>query len=271
MASTQTDESEEQTDSATRRKRFVSAPSTAAVGSEGAQGSDSGTPQEQGPLMGRGAAIGGVAMGAAALLCFVLAAGFSGGEATVSDETATQVFGLQEQVRALETQTDALPDAKDADRALVTAQTAADEIAQRQNNYSHLTPEIAAAGGVLDPQLTLTTLRNLTPYFDPSVSQSSLEPWYLLDSDKNVPSGVGIPMSFKSGFTWVAQRPYTITEDSTIEVTWLAVQTVTAEGEKPAVLAWAKADYDITRKTFSKVRTGTTVIGEALRMEVKTQ
>jgi hypothetical protein len=35
------------------------------------------------------------------------------------------------------------------------------------------------------------------------------------------------------------------------------------------VLAWARADYDMTRKSFSRVQTGTTTTGEALRQEVK--
>lgn len=265
---TSIDESSAQVESTGRKTRFVASstaePKAKALGPVG-----HGEPE--GPLMGCGAAIGGVAMGAAAVLCFVLAAGFSGGEASVSDETAAEVFALREQISAAETMAEVLPEAEDADRGLVIAQTSADEIAGLQNDYRHLTPSVAQAGGTLDQAASEATRRNLTPYFAPSVDSSMLEPWYLLASDKDVPAGNGIPMSFDSGFEWIAQRPYAINEDSTIRVTWLAVETRPAEGQALAVLAWARADYDMTRKTFSDVETGTTTTGEALRQEVKAQ
>ncbi|MGI8306947.1 hypothetical protein [Saccharopolyspora hattusasensis] len=189
----------------------------------------------------------------------------------MSDETAQEeVFSLREQIQLAEAKTEALPGVKDVDRGLITAQISAGKIAELQNEYRHLTPNVAAADGKLDADATLSTRRNLTPYFTPSVDRSALEPWYLLASDKDVPKGVGIPMGFDSDFEWVAQRPYTINDDSTVRVTWLAVETRPAEGQTAAVLAWARADYDMTRKTFSNVETGTTVTGEALRLGVKT-
>lgn len=269
MASTQTGEKDEQAEKPAFVRRSFASSQASPADSEQEAGGGHGGSQEQGALMSRRAAIGGVGMGAAALLCFVLGAGLSGGEATISDRTATEVFALQEWVKAAQTKEESLPAAKDAERGLVLAQTSADAVAQLQNDYRHLAPEVAAAGGKLDGSSASTTQRNLVPYFAPSVDQSSLQPWFLLASDKDVPAGVGIPMSFDSGFEWVAQRPYLIDADSRVRVTWLAVETHPAEGQTPAVLAWARADYDLTRKTLFDVRSGTTATGEALRLEVK--
>lgn len=268
MAATEIDKSGEQAESTARKTRFVASPTAEPTSN------DAGLAEQEevdGALMSRRAAIGGVCMGAAAVLCFVIGAGLSGGGSAVSASTAREVSGLREQIRVAETTTDALPRAEDADRALVTAQSSAGQIAQLQNDYRHLTPSVAAKGGTLDAAASESTRRNLTPYFSPEVGQPALEPWYLLASDKEVPAGTGIAMSFDSGFKWVAQRPYSIDEDSTIRVTWLAVETRPAQGQTPAVLAWADADYDMTRKTFSDVETGTTTTGEALRQEVKAQ
>lgn len=269
MAATQIDESGEQAEKPARKTRFVASPSAEAASDDDA--GTAGRVEASGALMSRRAAIGGVGMGAAALLLFVVGAGLSGGEASVSEAKAQEVFELREQIRTEQTRADALPQPQDADRGLVTAQSSAEQIAGLQNDYRHLTPSVAAAGGELDPAASEPTRRNLTPYFSPEVGQSALEPWYLLASDKDVPAGTGLPMSFDSGFEWVAQRPYSIDESGLIRVTWLAVETRPAEGQEPAVLAWARADYDMTRKTFSEVETGTTTTGEALRQEVKAQ
>lgn len=268
MATTEIGKSGEQVESPARRTRFVTSP-TAEPTSNGAGPAEH--VEADGALMSRRAAIGGVCMGAAAVLCFVLGAGLSGGGSAVSGSTAREVMELRDQIRVAETKADALPKAEDADRALVTAQSSAVQIAQLQNDYRHLTPLVAAKGGTLEASASESTRRNLTPYFSPEVGQPALEPWYLLASDKEVPAGNGLPMSFDSGFKWVAQRPYSLNEDSTIRVTWLAVETRPAAGRTPTVLAWAHADYDMTRKTFSNVETGTTTTGEALRQEVKAQ
>lgn len=269
MASTQTEEKDEQAAKpAFVRRSFTSSGASTTESPEGTDGG-TGRTQEQGPLMSRRAAISGVGMGAAALLCFVVGAGLSGGEATVSDKTAAEVFVLQERIKAAQTKEESLPAAKDAGRGLVLAQTSADSVAQLQDDYRHLAPEVSAAGGKLDGSSAATTQRNLVPYFAPSVDQSLLQPWYLLASDKDVSAGVGIPMSFDSGFTWIAQRPYFIDADSRVRVTWLAVESHPAQGQTPAVLAWARADYDLTRKTLFDVQTSTTAMGEALRLEVE--
>lgn len=270
MASTQTGEQDGQAEkSAFVRRSFTSAPASTTGPARGPDDEATG-PQAQGPPMSRRAAIGGVGMGAAALLCFVLGAGFSGsGEAKVSGRTATEVSALQERIKAAETKQEALPETTDAERGLVLAQTSADAVAQLQNDCRHLAPEVAASGGKLNGTSAATTQRNLVPYFAPSVDQSALQPWYLLAADKDAPAGVGIPMSFDSGFEWVAQRPYLIDADSRVRVTWLAVESHPAEGQTPAVLAWARADYDLTRKTLFDVQSGATATGEALRLEVK--
>jgi hypothetical protein len=246
-------------------KRFVSS----SMGEPDATGrEDDSTEQAEGPLMSRRAAIAGVGMGALAVLGFVVGAG-TGGPVSVDETLTAEVSALRDEIKTVQTQTEGLPSAIDADRGLVLAQGSAQDVATLQNDYSHLAPKIAAAGG--DPGgLTANTRRGLTPYFAPSVDQSLLEPWYLLASDKDVANGLGIPMSFKSGAQWVAQRPYLVKVDGTIPVTWLAYETHSAEGQEPAVLAWASANYDMTRRTFIDVTTGTTTTGQALRLEVKT-
>ncbi|WP_424863106.1 hypothetical protein [Streptomyces sp. MMS24-I29] len=267
MASTENKESAGQADISVHKKRFTAFPDTGWA----ADGTDAGKqPGAAGALMSRTAAIGGVAMGAAALLCFVLATGFSGDETPVSDETSRQVFSLREQIRLAEAKAAALPDAKDAERALVMAQTSAGQVAALQNDYRNLAPRVAAADGRLGSDAMMTTRRNLIPYFAPSVGRDSLAPWYLLASDKDVPEGIGIPMSFDSGFHWSAQMPFTVNDDGTVPVTWLAVETQPAAEQTPVVLAWARADYDTTRKTFMNLETGITATGEELRLEVKT-
>ncbi|MFI1408698.1 hypothetical protein ACH4Y0_01975 [Streptomyces sp. NPDC020707] len=164
--------------------------------------------------------------------------------------------------------TAALPKADDAERGLTAALTAAGQVAKMQNDYRYLTPSVAADGGTLDTATSQSTLRNLIPYFAPSVHQADLGPRYLLAGDKDVAAGVGTPMGFSSGFEWVAQVPYLV-NDSTITVTWLAMETRTGAGERPVVLAWARADYDQVRKAFVNIQTGATATGEALRQEVK--
>ncbi|MEV7953026.1 hypothetical protein [Streptomyces sp. NPDC088141] len=260
MTSTQTDESGE---GAMRKTRFVA---TSASSQEGAEAPEQTEPT--GSLRKRTLVVS-VSMGVGALLCFVLSAGFSGGQSAASDTAAPEISSLQEQLRTTEAKAASLPKADDAERGLTAALTAAGQVAKLQNDYRFLTPGVAAAGGKLDTTASQSTLRNLIPYFAPSVPQAELEPWYLLASDKDVPAGVGIPMSFNSGFEWVDQVPYLVNDDSTITVTWLAVQIRTGASEKPAVLAWARADYDLVRKAFVNIQTGTTATGEALQQEVK--
>ncbi|WP_338675873.1 hypothetical protein V1460_25110 [Streptomyces sp. SCSIO 30461] len=139
-----------------------------------------------------------------ALLCFVLSAGFSGGHSAVSDRAASEISSLQEQIRITEAKTAALPKADDAERGLTAALTAAGQVAKLQNDYRYLTPSVAADGGTLVTATSQSTLRNLIPYFTPSAHWTNLKPWYLLASDKGVAAGVGIPMSFSSGFEWAA-------------------------------------------------------------------
>ncbi|MFD2024178.1 hypothetical protein [Promicromonospora aerolata] len=218
--------------------------------------------------MRTGTVVAAVSMGVGALLCFVLAAGFAGGRPGDSAQMSQELFALQERIRVAEAKTVALPGAEDADRGLVAALSASGQVAKLQNDYRYLTPHVAASGGDVDFDASLSGRRNLVPYFAPSVDQARLAPWYLLAGDKDVASGIGTPMSFDSGFEWVAQVPYAITDDSSVEVTWLALETRTGQGETPALLAWASAHYDMHRRTFSGVTTGTTATGEALRLEV---
>ncbi|MEV0412429.1 hypothetical protein AB0I68_16895 [Streptomyces sp. NPDC050448] len=260
MASTQTDES---SGSAVRKTRFVA---TSGSSQEGAD-----TPERMEPAgrLRKPTLAAGLSMGVGALLCFVLSAGISDGQSAVRGTAAPEVSSLQEQIRITEAKTAALPKADDAERGLTAALTAAGQVAKLQNDYRYLTPNLAANGGKLDPATSQSTLRNLIPYFAPSVHQGDLGPWYLLAGDKDVPAGVGIPMSFDSGFEWAGQVPYLVNDDGTIAVTWLAMETRTGAGEKPAVLAWARADYDLVRNAFVNIQTGTTATGEALEQKVK--
>ncbi|WP_405824636.1 hypothetical protein OG705_30255 [Streptomyces sp. NBC_00838] len=190
----------------------------------------------------------------------------------MSDTAAPEISSLRERIRTTEAKTAALPRADDATRGLAAARTAAGQVAKLQNDYRYLTPGVAADGGTLAAAKSQPTLRNLIPYFAPSVHQTDLGPWYLLASDKDVAAGVGIPMSFNSGFEWVAEVPYLVNDDSTVSVTWLAMETRTVRkgaGERPAVLAWARTDYDLVRKAFVNLQTGRTATGEALKQKVK--
>lgn len=258
MASTQVGESG---GGAVRKTRFAA---TSASLQEGAD-----TPEQTDPAGGlrKRTLVAGVSMGVGALLCLVLSVGFSGGQGAVSDTAAPEISSLQEQTRITEAKTAALPNADDAERGLTAALTAAGQVAKLQNDYRYLTPSVAADGGKLDTATSRSTLRNLIPYFAPSVHQADLGPWYLLASDKDVAAGIGIPMSFNSGFEWIAQVPYLVNDDGTVTVTWLAMETRTGAGEKPAVLAWARAEHGLVRKTFVNIQTGTTATGEALKQE----
>ncbi|MCX5103418.1 hypothetical protein [Streptomyces sp. NBC_00439] len=261
MASKQTDESG---DRAVRKTRFV------ATSSSSTESTDAPEQTELTDGLRTPTLVAGVSMSVAALLCFALSAGLPGGQTTVSDEAVPKVSSLQAQIRTAHAKTAALPKANDAERGLTEALASAGQVATLQNGYRYLTPGVTASGGKLDAAASQSTLRNLIPYFAQSVHQPDLGPWYLLASDKDVAAGIGIPMSFDSGFAWVAQVPYLVNDDNTITATWLAMETRTGPGEKPAVLAWARADYDLVRKTFSDIQTGTTATGEALRQEVKT-
>ncbi|MEU0030653.1 hypothetical protein [Streptomyces sp. NPDC006335] len=260
MASTQSGESGW---GAARKTRFVAASASSQEAAD--------TPEQTEPASGlrKRTLVAGVSMGVGALLCFVLSAGFSGGQSAVSDTSAPEISSLQEQIRITEAKTAALPKADDAERGLTAALAAAGQVAKLQNDYRYLTPSVAADGGSLDTATSEATLRNLIPYFAPSVHQADLGPWYLLASDKDVAAGVGIPMSFNSGFEWIAQVPYLVNDDSTITMTWLAMETRTGAGERPAVLAWARAHWDLVRKAFVKIQTGTTATGEALKQEMR--
>ncbi|MGW5927731.1 hypothetical protein ACWF2L_15980 [Streptomyces anulatus] len=246
-----------------RKTRFVA---TSASSQESAD-----TPDQTEPAGGprKRTLVAGVSMGVGALLCFVLSPEGSGGQGAVSDTAAPEISSLQEQIRITEVKTAALPKADDAERGLTAALTAAGQVAKLQNDYRYLTRSVAADGGTLDTAMSQSTLRNLIPYFAPSVRQVDLGPWYLLASDKDVAAGVGIPMSFNSGFEWIAQVPYLVNDDNTVTVTWLAMETRTGAGERPAVLAWARADYGLVRKAFVNMRTGTTATGDALKQEVR--
>ncbi|MFJ8212585.1 hypothetical protein [Streptomyces sp. NPDC096033] len=260
MASTQADESG---GSAVRKTRFVA---TSGSSQEGAD-----TPERMEPAgrLRKRTVAAGLGMGVGALLCFLLSAGMSDGQSAVRGAAVPEVSSLREQLRITVAKTAALPKADDAERGLTAALRAAGQVAKLQNDYRYLTPKVAADGGKLDAATSQSTLRNLIPYFAPSVHQEDLGPWYLLAGDKDVPAGVGIPMSFDSGFEWAGQVPYLVNDDGTIAVTWLATETRAGAGEKPAVLAWARADYDLVRNAFVNIRTGTTVTGKALEQEVR--
>ena len=263
MASTGTEGSGDRAKGVSYTKRFV----TAAASSPPAEQA---TPDEGQPsgISTRTIVLSAI-MVVLALLLFIMSAGFGSSATTVSDADAQRIFTLREQIQTAQSQMTNLPHATDTQRGLDSALSAGHEVADLQNDYRALTPQVAQADGELDDDAALTTRRNLTPYFSPSVAQSDLDPWYLLASDQHVDDAVGIPMSFDSGFIWQVQVPSTVQTDSTIPVTWLAVQTEVAEGQTPVVLGWARADYDMTRKTFVNITTGTTTTGEALRQEVR--
>lgn len=262
---------QEETPELVRTRSFVTPSSRRVLLEGGATVPTEGIEDEEGiEELGTRTVIVGVVMLVIALLCFVISIGSigSGSEDQGLEADSHELSALQKDISTTRTAIEALPATKDVDRGLVLALQAATRVAQLQNDYRSLTPAVAEAGGKLDPALTLSTRQQLTPYFTPSVDSTATNPWYLLADDAERPVGIGIPMSFDSGFEWVADVPTTIEVDGSVPVTWQAVSTTSAKGQEPLVLAWVRADYDITRQTFSQVRSGMTVQGESLAMEV---
>lgn len=213
--------------------------------------------------------VAGVVMGVLAIavvLTALVLPGVAGGQ--VRDEDDDAAFALRERISVARAKSEALPAAQDAERGLTVAHKMATEVADRQDDYRWLAARLTDDGEV-DTALGAGTRRNLVPYFETIVDRDVFDPWYLLDADRDVPVGIGSPVGFDSGFTWQAQMPVLINDDGTVPVTWLAVETRTGDGAEPAVLAWAQADYDLTRRVFMHVTTGVTVTGEGLQLEVR--
>lgn len=259
------------------RKRFTGSAAPSAISAQSpdeAEGSES-AEASAGVFEGltRRTVVPAVAMGAAGMLCMTLALATAGGEPQVSEEAAAQVFELQDRRSTALAAAEALPDPGNAERSLSAAHQRAQRIAELQNDYRHLTPQ-AAEDGELDPASVLSTRGNLMPYFASTVSPEAVEPWYLLDADRHVPLGTGIPMSFDSGFVWRAGSPQTVNADGTVPVVWTAIQTrpgTDEDGEplEPAVLAVATADYDHQRAAFGDVRVVVTTAGHQLRLDAE--
>ncbi|MEW1548337.1 hypothetical protein [Streptomyces tsukubensis] len=171
MAST---EAGEWSGGAERETRFVASSATSA------EGSDTPEPAEPAGGLRNRTLIACASMGVGARLCFVLSAGVSGGQGTVSRTAAPEIPSLLEQIRITEVKAAALPEAYDAERGLTATPTAADQVAELQNDYWHLAPSVAADDGRLDTALSHSRLRNLTP----SVHQADLGSCCLLASGK---------------------------------------------------------------------------------------
>jgi len=223
--------------------------------------------------LGRCGAACAVVMVVAAVGCFAASIQVSPakGSSEVSPADRQAIFDLRERIALTESREEALPDRPATERGLVTARESATRVADLQNQYRVFSPAIGDDGGALGRrgELGEEVVRDLRPYFTTGVDLAVLEPWYLLASDTQVPVGSGLPATFRSGFHWVAQDPYGIDQAGVVRVSWLALETNEVPGARPRVLAWAQADYDLVRKVFSGVRTGTTVQGETLRLEVR--
>lgn len=243
-------------------RRFVSsATATPAV-------TESVSPLEQSPrLLSRRAAWTAGGFGFATVACLVLALGVTGGDTPPSLALQQEQIALQEAISAAESSQAALPTTADAQRGLKVALESAHEVAALQNQYRYLTGELISTGALNTEKATLIRQR-LSPLFATQISIDELGPWYLLEADKHVPLGTGLPQSFDSGFVWVPQVPMEFTADGRIPVIWVAVQTRSAEGATPAVLAWATAEFDPQRKVFTAIDVGVTVTGASLGVEV---
>jgi len=232
---------------------------------------DDGEPEQRTRMgLSQRSAVCAVVMVVAAAGCFAASIQVSTakGSSEMSPADRQAIFDLRERIALAESRKEAIPDRTDTERGLVTAHEAARRVADLQNQYRILSPAIGNNGGSLG-RLGETVVRDLTPYFTTGVDPVSLEPWYLLASDTQVSVGSGLPTNFRSGFRWVAPAPYDIDQAGRASVFWLALATNPAPGTEPRVLAWARADYDLVRKAFSDVRTGTTLHGETLRLEVR--
>lgn len=243
-------------------RRFVASADAAGAPCGAAPSDDA---PERGPLLSTRAAAAGFAMIAAAGLVALLGPGLIGPDQAVPEADAARISSLQSEISLIEKTDDALPGADDVERGLTAGQEAAEQVADWQNGYRHLAGE-AVTGGLSDSS-TADGERNLAPYFAPGTDASAFAPWYLLGADAQAPEGSGLPGDFDSGFAWTAQTPSTVAVDGSIPVVWLATETRPSEGRDPVVLAWASADYDLTSKTFSDVRTGVTAQGVSQEAE----
>lgn len=239
--------------------------------SDGGGSSDSGQEGAAGGMSRASVVLAG-SLVLAAVLVLVLAAGFAGGPVQVSEKHEKRAFDLRQQIQQAETQAEDLPETKDAQRGLTIALEQAEQVEQLQNDYRSLTPETAQRDGVLPVTKRASIRRNLVPLFAPDEDASAVEPWYLLTADKDSDIGLGTPQSFASKMEWQAQAPATVTDDGVVRVTWLARQKTSEKpqvDESSPVLAWAQADFDMVRQTFSEVETGSTARGEGMRLGVK--
>lgn len=227
------------------------------------------TVQDRVPLrLGRRTIVISLALVLTGLLGVVASAGFAPTASPVTEAEQAEIFALRERIQTTETDAETMPVTAAAQRALVRAQSASAEVATLQNDYRLLSASVLTNGGKLDSAMTVNVRRALTPYFGNEIDEPLLNPWYLLAADADVPAGTGVPALFDSGFAWTAQTPSTVNLDGSVPVRWLAVETRPSAGQ-PAVLAWAQADYDITRQVFVDVSVGVTAVGDDLCMEVQ--
>lgn len=204
------------------------------------------------------------------VLLLIFGVGSLGGspEETVSESDQATIRQLHDDVAAVKEERASLPDAKSGDRDLVKALDAANDVADVQNSSRPMV-KFVDDDGALDEDKASDVSGSMRPLIDPKgSSQRALSPWYFLDSDQKVPAGIGISETFGSGVEWQTQAPTLINADGSIDVTWLAVQTKTADDRDPEVLAWAEGTYDSTRQVFTDVRVGTTTTGAALEKKV---
>lgn len=196
-------------------------------GSEDRDGSGSAEPHRAAPGMGARPAVGTPTIVAAAIMVtlgiMALLIGSTGSPApvTASDADQQATLVLQERIAAATGDDESLPTPDEAARGLVLARGAAGSVARLQN--------------------TGTTSRDLLPYFDTTVPRRLVDTWY-------TPGRTAGPA------TWTASRPVSVNADGTVPVTW----TLTRGG---TLLAWADADYDITRQVFTGLGVHTTLAG----------
>lgn len=196
-------------------------------GSEDRDGPGSAEPHRAAPGMGARPAVGTPTIVAAAIMItlgiMALLIGSTGSPApiTASDADQQATLILQERIAAATGDDESLPTPDEAARGLVLARGAAGSVARLQN--------------------TGTTSRDLLPYFDTTVPRRLVDAWY-------TPGRTAGPA------VWTASRPMGVNTDGTIPVTW----TLTRGG---TLLAWADADYDITRQVFTGLGVHTTLAG----------
>lgn len=226
----------------------------------GADGTD-GLPEEEASavISARRSAItmiSAAAMVTAAIIATVMAASTAGSaDPPLDPAVATAIATTGDELELVTFERNELLGVDAVERALAAAQVAATSVADLQNDYRFLTPRIAKEGLAGNDRAAIIA-GNLRGHLTAGQMPALADPWYLLASDAQAPTGIGLPATFASGFSWRPTGVYRMDEAGLVPVIWLATGT---DGQ---LLAWASGRYDPVRSAFGQMTLGYTQAGQ---------